>query len=95
MFGITHPPADTSDPSDANHLAIIQVADDTVVLIGGEASIGVTYPGGDDPTNPAYPAGCTSPHYCRIQVQISTTLDVWTPIIPEMNIEAQATMHFE
>lgn len=94
-FGITHAPANTANPSDPNHLAIIEVADNSVVLIGGEPQIAVTYPGGDDPSNPNYPAGCTTPHYCRIRVRIWTTLDVWTPIIPEMNIEAQATMHFE
>ena len=32
---------------------------------------------------------------CPVQVRISSHLDVWTPLIPEVDVLAQATMHIE
>jgi hypothetical protein len=71
--------------------AIEERARGMLVLIGDEATVTVNYPGRDDGSDP----GCTDPHECRIRVVVNSTLDVWTPLIPSLAIEAQATMHFE
>jgi len=81
-YGIVHPGDDTD---------IEQRTRDMLVLIGGEATVTINYPGRDDGSH----AGCTDPHRCRIQVIANTTLDVWTPVLPAIPIEARATMHFE
>jgi hypothetical protein len=81
-YGIVHPGEDTT---------IEQRTLGMLVLIGGEANVTVNYPGRDDGQEP----GCTTPHRCRIEVVVTSTLDVWTPIIPALPVEARATMHFE
>jgi hypothetical protein len=70
---------------------IEQRALDMLVLIGDEPHVTVSFPGEDDGSN----TGCTAAHRCRIHVLITTTLDVWTPVIPQVELQAQATMHFE
>jgi hypothetical protein len=83
-FGITH-----ADPSfDAE---IEDRARQMMVLIGAEANVQILRPGEDDGSNP----GCTTPHACRIQVIVTSNFDIWTPILPNMNLTAQSTMHFE
>lgn len=85
-YGIIHP----GDDED-----IKERARGMLLIVGGEeATIDITYPGIDpDP----YDTCTTNPQrtYCPIQVRLSTTLDVWTPIIPSLPIVAQATMHIE
>jgi hypothetical protein len=94
-YGITHAPYNSADPNDVHTREIIEAAEAMMVVIGGDANVIVNYPGGDDPSNPKYPPGCTRSYHCRVQVQITGTLEVWTPLIPEVNLLAQSTMHFE
>jgi hypothetical protein len=54
-----------------------------LVLIGGTADVQVVYPD-----------GCMD-RLCPVQVQITSDLPVWTPLIPAIAVEAQATMHIE
>jgi Flp pilus assembly protein TadG len=85
-YGIVHPGEDD---------AIEQHARRMVVIVGGEdATVEITYPGIDpDPMGRC----TTNPQntYCPIHVRLSTTLDIWTPIIPSLPLVAQATMHIE
>jgi hypothetical protein len=98
-YGIVHPPSTTvvaDQPSDPHALATVRRAKAMMVLIGGDATVTVDYPGGDDPVNfPAYQEGCIDPYYCRVRVRAESDFNVWTPIIPNLTIVAQATMHFE
>jgi hypothetical protein len=94
-YGIVHPSSNPTNPDDPVIQATIQHARAMMVLIGGDATITVEYPGADDPGRTEYPAGCTDPYYCRIQVRAESEFNVWTPILPRMRITAQATMHFE
>jgi hypothetical protein len=94
-YGIVHPPLDPSDPADPNTQQIITRAHAMMVLIGAEAVVTVEYPGGDDPSDPDYPPGCTTPHVCRIEVTATSGFDMWTPVIPSLSLETHATMHFE
>lgn len=85
-YGIVHP---------RDEDGIEEHARGMLVIVGGEdATVEITYPGLDpDPME-----RCTDDPkmtYCPIQVRLSTTLDVWTPIIPSLPIVAQATMHIE
>lgn len=63
--------------------AIEQHAREMLVLIGGTADVQVVYPD-----------GCMD-RLCPVQVQITSDLPVWTPLIPAIAVEAQATMHIE
>jgi hypothetical protein len=83
-YGIIHPNEDADIEARARAMLFI---------IGGDAEIQVNYPGGANPE--AEPPGCILPHRCRIEVVATTVLDVWTPILPAMPLEARATMHFE
>jgi hypothetical protein len=84
-FAITH-----SHPGEDHEDEIIEQAGAMLVLIGGEATIEVEYldEGTDD-----CPTGREV--FCPVQVRISSHLDVWTPLIPEVDVLAQATMHIE
>jgi hypothetical protein len=100
-YGIVHRPF-TQDPAyqpaDPNARATVRHAEAMMVLVGGEATVTVDYPGGDDPTNPdfvQYVSGCTAAYYCRVRVRAESDFNAWTPLIPDFRIEAQATMHFE
>jgi hypothetical protein len=90
-YGIVHPPDNPGDPDDPGNQDIESVARGMLVLIGDEADVTINYPGDDH----GHDSGCTRPHLCRIQVVLTTTLDVWTPVLPSIPIVAQATMHFE
>jgi hypothetical protein len=83
-YGIIHPNQDADIEARARAM---------LVIIGGDAEIQINYPGGDDPLSE--PPGCITPHRCRIEVVATSTLDVWTPILPALPLEARATMHFE
>jgi hypothetical protein len=67
------------------------LAQKRMILIGGQATVTVSFPGRDDGTD----GGCKESHYCRLVVRATTDLDVWTPVIPSVQIVAQATMHVE
>jgi hypothetical protein len=84
-FAITH-----SHPGEDHEDEIIERAGAMLVLIGGEATIEVEYldEGTDD-----CPTGREV--LCPVQVRVSSHLDVWTPLIPEVDVLAQATMHIE
>jgi len=69
--------------------AIIDHAHAMMVLIGDEATVTVTFPDTDHNGN----SRCS--HYCRIVVTARSDFDVWTPIIPHLEIVAQSTMHVE
>ena len=91
-FGIIAPPASAeSGTLECDDEAIVERAHGMMVLIGAEADVEVLCPGRDDGTD----VGCTTPHACRIQVVVTSDFDMWTPVLPNMNLEAQATMHFE
>ena len=87
-YGIVHPPYPL-DQEEARKNEVRAAARSMMVLIGGDATIEVDYPdvglGGD--------IGCV--HWCRIVVVATSDFPVWTPFIPNVQIEAKATMHFE
>jgi hypothetical protein len=86
-FGIVRPNDDAEIEARARAM---------MVLIGSEANVTIEYPGGDPGDDAeAYPAGCTTPHHCRIQIIVTSDFDMWTPVIPSLSLEARATMHFE
>ena len=88
-YGVVHPGL-------GNRGNVEQVARSRMVVIGGTVSVTVDYPGRDDDTDPAKPTtNCMDPYYCRIEVRAVSDLNVWTPIVPNVQIEAQASMHFE
>lgn len=91
-YGIVHAP-DSAVPGnpDCDDPDIVARAHEMMVLIGAEADVEVLCPGDDDGND----VGCTTPHKCRIQVIVTSDFPVWTPIIPNLSLEAQATMHFE
>jgi hypothetical protein len=68
---------------------IEQQARAMMVLIGGDATIQIIYPDAGSGIDPY----CV--HRCRIQVIARSNFPVWTPLIPNVRIEATATMHFE
>ncbi|MGD8491945.1 MAG: pilus assembly protein, partial [Anaerolineae bacterium] len=67
---------------------IKKVAQDKIFLIGGTASISVTYP-------ISISGSSTCPHLCPVQVRAASTYNAWTPLVPDFEIVAQATMHHE
>ncbi len=79
------------NPDDLN--AIADLAESRMVVIGGVASVDRTeatmIPDTDEDGN----SRCV--HYCRLVVRATATLDVWTPVLPSVEIVAQSTMHFE
>lgn len=63
--------------------AIEEKARGMLVLIGSTADVEVLYPD-----------GCMD-RLCPVRVRITSDLPVWTPLVPELVVEAQATMHIE
>jgi hypothetical protein len=84
-YAITH-----SHPGEDHEDEIIERAGAMLVLIGGEATIEVEYL---DEGSQDCPTGREV--LCPVQVRVSSHLDVWTPLIPEVDVLAQATMHIE
>lgn len=78
-YGVVHPGDETG---------IIEQARAMMVLIGDEANVTVQFP---DTRN----GNTRCSHYCRVVVRATSDFDVWTPIIPNIEIVAQATMHIE
>jgi Flp pilus assembly protein TadG len=95
-YGVVHRPS-TQDPdeqpNDPAAIATIRHAEAMMILVGGEATVTVEYPGGDNPAS--FAPGCTNSYYCRVQVRAESDFNAWTPLIPNFTIVAQATMHFE
>jgi hypothetical protein len=81
-YGIIHP------DDVAGIEALVQ---ERMVLIGGQATVTVSFPGKDDGTD----VGCKASHYCRVVIYATSDLDVWTPVIPSITVEAKVTMHVE
>lgn len=74
----------------AEHEAdIIEAAEAMMVVIGGDAEVTVDFPDTDKPGGPY----CS--HVCRVVVRATSDFGVWTPVIPNLEIETQATMHLE
>jgi hypothetical protein len=91
-FGIVAPPLSASPGEiSCDDPDIIARAHEMMVLIGAEADVEVFCPGDDDGNE----VGCTTPHECRIQVVVTSSFPMWTPVLPSMNLEARASMHFE
>jgi Flp pilus assembly protein TadG len=67
-----------------------QVAEDRIFLIGGTATITVTYV--PDPADP-YDLYCS--HRCMVQVEATSTYQPWTPLIPSFEMFARSTLHIE
>jgi len=79
-YGVVHPDDDAG---------IVGHAQAMMVLIGDEATVTVDFPDSDEYGN----SRCS--HYCRVVVMATCDFDVWTPIIPAVEIRAQSTMHVE
>lgn len=75
--------------------AITAAAKSMMIIIGGDATVTVTYP--DEVTDPNNPNQTTNfcSHLCRVVVEARSDFDVWTPIIPSFEIVTMATMHIE
>jgi hypothetical protein len=78
-YGIVHPGQDTE---------IIDLAQSKITLLGGVATVEVSYP--DNLDGDPY-----CPHICRIVINATHTFDAWTPLIPDFEITAFSTMHIE
>jgi Flp pilus assembly protein TadG len=63
---------------------IIDAARAMMYVIGSPVDVTVTFPDGD----------CRS-HQCPVTVTATSTFDVWTPIVPTLQLVANATMHIE
>jgi hypothetical protein len=68
---------------------VAQRAEDSMFLIGGTATITVTYVPdelGGDPY-------CS--HRCKVQVEATSTYRPWTPLVPSFQMFARSTLHIE
>ncbi len=81
-YGIIHP-GDPANPGDAANQQIIQIVESRMFVLGGDSEVELSYPD-----------GCAT-SLCPIQIRVTSSMDVWTPIIPEITIEARSTMHIE
>jgi hypothetical protein len=81
-YGIVHP------GSEYEHV-IIDLVESRMTLIGGTATVTVDYP---DESESGYPF-CQ--HHCRIVVRATSSYHSWFPLVPDIEIVAQSTMHFE
>jgi hypothetical protein len=68
--------------------AIIDLAQDRILLIGGTASVEVGYP--DEVDGDQF---CS--HECRVVVTATSSYDSWMPFVPDFEMVARATLHFE
>jgi hypothetical protein len=76
-------------PGEEHEADIIAAAEAMMVVIGGDAEVTVDFPDTDKPDGPY----CS--HVCRVVVRATSDFAVWTPVIPNLEIETQATMHLE
>ena len=61
-----------------------------MLVVGAPVSVTVDFPGLPDSTDP----GCKG-RLCAVVVTAVSEFPVWTPILPNIQIEAHATMHIE
>jgi hypothetical protein len=78
-YGVIHPGHDAE---------IVKVAESKIFLIDGAADVSVTYP--DSVDGDPY---CR--HQCRITITATSAYDAWTPLVPDFQIVARATLHIE
>ncbi len=67
---------------------IIDAARGMMVVIGAPVNVTVSFPDTEDG------APCRS-RQCRVVVTATSNFDVWTPIVPTLQLVANATMHIE
>jgi hypothetical protein len=79
-FAVVHPQSDGP---------IIARARQSMVVIGGTEDVEVFFPD----TNPDG-SECRL-HLCRVQVVATSDFPIWTPVVPNFQIVARATMHIE
>jgi hypothetical protein len=68
---------------------IVSLAESTMFLVGNTAVVTAIYPDSDT-SGYEY-----CPHKCRIIVRATSDYNPWFPFVPEFQIVAQTTMHFE
>lgn len=81
-YGIIHP-GDPANPDDPANQQILQIVENRMFVLGGDSEVELLYPD-----------GCATA-LCPIQIHVTSNMDVWTPIVPEITIEARSTMHIE
>ena len=79
-FAIVHPNDDTG---------IEDAAREMMLVIGAPVSVTVTFPDTEDDGSE-----CRS-RLCKVTVTATSNFDVWTPIVPALQLVANATMHIE
>lgn len=62
-----------------------------MIVVGAPVSVSVSYPGGG-PDNAD--VGCKE-RLCPVTVTATSDFGVWTPVLPDLQLEAHATMHIE
>lgn len=79
-YAIVHPNDDAG---------IEEAARAMMFVIGAPVNVTVSFPDSDDSGAP-----CRS-RLCRVVVTATSDFDVWTPVVPTMQLVAHATMHIE
>jgi Flp pilus assembly protein TadG len=80
-YAVVHPNDDAG---------IEQAARAMMVVIGAPVEVTISFPDEDKDSQP----GCRSSR-CRVVVTATSDFSVWTPIIPNFQMQASATMHIE
>ena len=80
-YAIVHPQDDAG---------IIAAAEAMMVVIGADVTVSVSFPDNDENGDP----GCRGSR-CRVLVTAISDFPVWTPILPNLPMVAEATMHIE
>jgi Flp pilus assembly protein TadG len=80
-YAIVHPQDDAG---------IVAAAEAMMVVIGAPVNVAVTFPDPNDDGSP----GCRGSR-CRVVVTATSNFPVWTPILPNLPMVAEATMHIE
>lgn len=80
-YAIVHPKDDAGIEAAAHAM---------MVVIGAPVAVNITFPDADDDGN----AGCRG-RMCRVVVTATSDFPVWTPVLPNIEMVARATMHIE
>lgn len=80
-YAVVHP-EDTAGIQAAAHAMMI--------VLGAPVSVTVNFPGLPDSSEP----GCKE-RLCKVEVVATSDFPVWTPVFPNIHMEARATMHIE
>jgi hypothetical protein len=78
-YAIVHP-NDTAGIQDAAH--------NMMLVVGAPVSVSVSFPDVDD-------EGDDKCRRCRVVVTAGSDFPVWTPLFPNIQMQARATMHIE